>query len=186
VRKIVIIFMFLTALLFAQGCDDPNKFKPKLPVADKVEDVPTFVMENFKLTSTDDGVIKWVFHAKSAQIFEMKKKAYAQVVEIKYMEDANKFSYITADRAELNTDTNDMFMTGNVNLKASSGATLQTEKLTWIDSQKLMKSDEEVTIVKDNNILHGKGFESDVQMKNIQIKKQVKLKAKDFKSENLF
>jgi LPS export ABC transporter protein LptC len=116
----------------------------------------------------------------------MKKKAYAQNVEIKYFEDSKKYSLITADKAVLDTDTNFMEMTGNVNLKTSSGATLQTEKLFWDDVHKKMYSDEEVTIIKEGSILNGVGFESDVQMKDIVIKNKVKLKARNLKSGKIF
>ncbi len=182
----LIVLMSLPVLLFLAGCDEATRFKPKLPVGGNVENIPSFVMENFKLTSTEKGAVKWIFNAKATQIFEMKKKAYAQNVEIKYFEDSKKYSLLTADKAVLDTDTNFMEMTGNVHLQNSSGATLQTEKLFWDDAHKKMYSDEEVTIIKEGSTLNGVGFESDVQMKNVVIKNKVKLKARNLKSGKIF
>jgi LPS export ABC transporter protein LptC len=172
-KKITIALLVLGLIL--SSCT-PDKPKPKLPVGDKVEDIPNFVMEGFKLRSTEQGDVQWELEAKAAQIFERKKKAYAQDFTMRSFEKGGQTSVLTGDRAVIDTDTNFLEATGNVHLKANNGMVLITDKFFWDDGKKLAYGDAAVTVIKGNTTLRGIGFESDMNMRNLQIKKRVRLK----------
>jgi len=140
-------------------------------------------MVGFKMEATEGAKKKWEFEAKSAQVLEMKKKSYAQSVRIKYFQPDGKFSYLTGDRAILSTDTNFMEITGNVELTGADGVRMQTQKLFWDDKIKKLYTDAAVTIIRKNSTLSGVGFESDISMKNMIIKKGVKLRAEQLGTE---
>ena len=93
-RKVLIIALTVVLAVTLASCGE-KKIKPKLPVGDKIEDIPNFVMEGFVLTSTEKGTRQWEMHAKGAQIFERKKKAYAQDVNMKSFEKKGKHSIPT-------------------------------------------------------------------------------------------
>jgi LPS export ABC transporter protein LptC len=170
------------SLVFLPACT-PEKPKPKLPVGDKVEDIPNFVMEGFKLRSTEQGDVQWELEAKAAQIFERKKKAYAQDFIMRSFEKGSQSSTLTGDRAVIDTETNFLEATGNVHLKANNGMLLITDKFFWDDRKKLAYGDAAVTVIKGNTVLKGIGFESDMDMRNLQIKNRVRLKAEDLGDE---
>jgi LPS export ABC transporter protein LptC len=181
--KVKILTVIIAAsLVFLAACT-PDKPKPKLPVGDKAEDIPNFVMEGFKLRSTEQGDVQWELEAKGAQIFEMKKKAYAQDFTMRSFEKGKITSTLTGDRAVIDTVTNFLEATGNVHLKANNGMLLITEKFFWDDQKKLAYGDAAVTVIKGNTTLKGVGFESDMDMRNLQIKKRVRLKAEDIGNE---
>jgi LPS export ABC transporter protein LptC len=181
VRKAILLIMLLTAVLFLPGCGDGKKIKPKLPVGDKIEDIPNFVMEGFKFSSAQKGVRNWQIDGRGAQIFEMKKKIYIQDFTMTSFEAKGKKSVLTGDKAVINSDTNFMEVDDHVKFRASNGMVLKTQKLFWDDKLRKMYTDVEVVIIKDGSVLKGIGFESDADMKNMVIKKKVKLTAKDIK-----
>lgn len=180
-KKISAIFIIM--LLFFTGCGKEKKVKINLPANEKIENIPSFVMQGFLLKSTENGKTKFEIYSKTAQIFELKKEAYAQTVEAKIFEDDGKISILKGDRAIINTETNSVEINGNVVLNGSSGIVLKTEKLFWDDKNKKIFSDEEVTIIKKNNVIKGIGFESDSALKNIKLKNKVELKARDLQDE---
>ena len=177
-KGILIITAFILALLLP-ACGDDTKIKPRMPAGDRIEDIPSYVMQGFTLQSVEDGKVLFEIKAKSAQVFELKKKAYVQIVTARYYVDSKKPSLLWADRAVIDTDTNFIDMQGNVKVKSAEGMQLETDRLFWDNKQKKMYSDAKVTVYKGKNTLYGIGFESDSQLKNIQIKKSVTVKARD-------
>jgi LPS export ABC transporter protein LptC len=172
-KHIIVIF---AAMVFLTSCGD-NKPKPKLPVGDKIEDIPNYVMQGFKLRNTQKGGIEWEMEAKGAQVFEIKNKAYAQEFTMRTFEKSGAVSILTGKRAVIDTKTNFLEATGDVRLKSDNGMLLITEKLFWDDVRKLAYSDAAVTVIKAGSTLKGVGFESDMYMRNLKINSRVKLKA---------
>ena len=167
----------IAAVLFA-GCGREKKIKPSLPVGDSVESVPNFVMENFTLKSAQKGEVKWEVNAKGAQVFEMKKKAYAQGFVMNYMDANHSKTVLYGDRAVIDTDTNFMEITGNVKAISGDGAVVQTNRLFGMTGEK-MYTEEEVTVTRDGTVLKGIGLETDAGFKNLEIKRRVTLRAVD-------
>jgi LPS export ABC transporter protein LptC len=176
-KKKFILLLPVLLLFWVCGCGKSAKIQPKLPISGGIEDIPNFVMEGFKMKSTDKGKVRWEITARAAQIFELKKKAYAQSVIMVHYDEMDKKTFLYGDRAEINTDTNFMIITGNVKAVSSEGAIIQTQKLFWDDKLKKMYTDDEVTITRQGSVLKGIGFESDAGFKNVEIKRRVRLKA---------
>lgn len=181
-KRTYAIILVITVSLFLAACGD-NKPRPKLPLGDKMEDIPSYVMQGFKMRNTDKGGVDWELEAKGAQVFEMKKKAYAQDFTMHTFEKNGSTSVLTGERAVINTDTNFLEATGNVRLKSDNGMLLITDKLFWDDAKKLAYGDAAVTVIKGGTVLKGVGFESDMYMRDLKIHSRVKLKAKDIGNE---
>ena len=176
---------FFAAILISVlmcSCGDGNKLKPKLP-ADSDETIPTYVMRGFDMVSTENGEIKISIKAEGAQVFEKKKKAYAQKVIITQDEGKGKRSVLTGERAIIDTDTNFIEIYGDVRLNASNGSLLLTERLFWDEKKQKVFTEEAVTIIKGKSVLKGIGMESDSGLNEIEIKKRVEFRAKDIDSE---
>lgn len=176
VKRTGLIVLLMCFLAVSCGRNTP---KPKLPLGDKIEDTPNYVMQGFKLRSTEKGGIEWEMEAKGAQVFEIKNKAYAQDFTMKTFEKNGAISILTGDRAVIDTKTNFLEATGNVRLKSDNGDLLITEKLFWDNEKGFVYGDAPVTLITKNSVLKGVGFESDMYMRNLKIHSRVKLKAGD-------
>jgi LPS export ABC transporter protein LptC len=174
-RSFAIILTIAVSLTLA-ACGEARP-KPRLPVGDRAEDTPSYVMQGFKLRSTEKGGVEWELEAKGAQVFELKKKAYAQDFTMKVFEKSGAASILTGERAVIDTATNFLEATGNVRLKADNGMLLITGKLNWDDAKELAYGDGPVTVIKGGTTLKGVGFESDMYMRNLKLHSRVKLKA---------
>ncbi len=179
-KKAFIFFITASIVFFSCGGEE---VKPRLPVGENIEDVPNFVMEGFRLTSTKDGEEKWILTGRGAQIFEMKNKAFVQDVKMESFDEKGRVTVLTGDRADVDTETNFMKVTGDVRVAAPNGMVLKTEELYWDEKKQKIYNNAFVTIIKDNNKIHGIGFESGASMENMRIKKRVRLRAKDIKNE---
>jgi LPS export ABC transporter protein LptC len=177
--KNIVSLALIIFVIFTAGCGDEVKIKPRLPVGDNVEDIPNYVIEGFKLMSTDKGKTEWEIAGKSAQVFEMKKRIFVQDFVMKIYEKSGSYATTTGKKAIINTDTNFMEVDDNVRYTATNGMLLKTEKLFWDNALKKIYTEAEVIVIKDKSILKGIGFESDSSMQNMVIKKQVRLTARD-------
>jgi LPS export ABC transporter protein LptC len=98
---------------------------------------------------------------------------------MKNYDDSGKYSTLTGKKGLIYSDTNNLEISDDVVYKAVNGMILKTRKLYWDNALKRMHTDDEVIIIKGSSILKGIGLESDASMKNMVIKKQVRLTAKD-------
>jgi LPS export ABC transporter protein LptC len=178
-KKMLLFAAIIAVLSLLSGCGGEKKIRPSLPAANKIEDIPNYVIEGFKLMSTDKGKKEWEIDGKNAQVFEMKKRIFVQNFLMKTFEKNGTYSTTTGKRAVIQTDTNFMEISEDVRYTASNGMVLKTEKLFWDNAQKKIYSDAQVIIIKGQSVLKGIGFESDASMENMVIKKQVRLTAKD-------
>jgi LPS export ABC transporter protein LptC len=170
--------LIMLLLLVTAGCEH-KKIQPKLPTKDKIENIPNYIIQGFNLTTTEHGIKQTELRAESAQVFEMKKTIFAQKLEAKNYEKNGDITVLNADSAVINTETNSFKATGNVKINAPDGTVIYTDSIFWDDVQKMVIGEGPVTVIKDNNVISGVGFQSDVNMRNIKINKKVKLKAKD-------
>jgi LPS export ABC transporter protein LptC len=183
-RKLAICILICLAAAVFTSCGDDKKIKPRLPVGQNIEDIPSFVVEGFEYTSTHGGVTDWRIDGKGAQVFEMKKKIYVQNFTMTTFEKNGAKSVLTGKRAIVNSDTNFMEVDEDVKFRASNGMILKTQKLFWDDKLKKMYTEAEVIIIRNGTVLKGVGLESDAEMKNMVIKKKVRLTAKDLQEAN--
>jgi LPS export ABC transporter protein LptC len=178
-KKIVILFVLAVVCVFMSACTDDDRIKPRLPVGGNIEDIPNYIIEGFALQNSIKGKTDWEITGKGAQVFELKKKIYVQDFLMKNYDDSGKYSTLTGKKGLIYSDTNNLEISDDVVYKAVNGMILKTRKLYWDNALKRMHTDDEVIIIKGSSILKGIGLESDASMKNMVIKKQVRLTAKD-------
>ena len=178
---------FITALILAAlfcSCGNGPKFRPSLPLGENAADVPSYVIENFSLSSSDSGSVKWKMKAKAAQVFELKKKAHAQDVYLETFDNDGKKTTLTCTRAVINTDTYFLEAEGSVKVKAPNNMEVHTEKLFWDEKKQIFYTDAAVAVYKEGAVLRGIGLESDREMNNLRILKGVRLKAEVQENED--
>jgi len=81
-------------------------------------------------------------------------------------------SNLVSERGVLYEESNDVEALGNVVVVSDSGMTVRTQRLRWDNTRQKITSNDFVTITTaENDTLHGKGFQSDQNLKQWSIGK---------------
>ncbi len=129
-------------------------------------------IEKFVITETKDGKIKTILEAESAIIDEDNKIAKLKLPKVKFYEDGKYQSILIAEEGEINMETNNVKAFGKCTVETVNNEYLQTRDVSYDAKKQLIYSDSDIKITKDKDVMYGKGFESDTELKNIVIKKQ--------------
>jgi LPS export ABC transporter protein LptC len=81
---------------------------------------------------------------------------------------------VTGDEGDLNQETKDVELRGNVVLVSSDGLRLETERLRWDAEAQRAWTAEPVTIYRSGTVVRGTGFESRVAEEATSIKGRVR------------
>lgn len=129
-------------------------------------------IEKFVITETKDGKIKTILESESAIIYEDKKIAYLTLPKVKFYEAGKYKSTLTAQTGEVNLNTNNVRAFGECIVDTIENEHLQTSDVTYDANKKIIYSDNDIKITKGKNVIYGKGFKSDTDLNNIEIKHQ--------------
>ena len=129
-------------------------------------------IEKFVITETKDGKIKTILEAESAVIDEDNKIATLTLPKVKFYDDGKYKSILIAESGEINMETNNVKAFGKCTVETVNNEYLQTRDVSYDAKKQLIYSDNDIKITKDNDVIYGKGFESDTDLQNIVIKKQ--------------
>ena len=96
-------------------------------------------------TATRDGKKEWSLEAGSAHYIEDEKKAVLKDLFITYFLEGDRKAYLSADQGILNTDTNDIEFSGNVEIR-NAEYRLKTEQLNYEHKRRLIFTNNRVNI----------------------------------------
>jgi LPS export ABC transporter protein LptC len=140
---------------------------------------PDAVIEKFHLISTVQGEKHWELYSTSAQLFQTQKQAYADNIYAQYFKKNKLVSTLTADKAVINTETNDTQVEGHIELITENGSKLETEKLNWDPDTDEIKTDARVHIYKGSDDITAIGMVADTQLNNVRFMRDVRTKVRD-------
>jgi len=142
---------------------------------DTIEETPPTTeqtIEKFVITETKDGKIKTILESESAIIYEDKKIAYLTLPKVKFYEDGKYRSILIAEKGEINLNTNNVKAFGKCTVDTVENEYLQTRDVTYDANKKIIYSDSDIKITRGKDVVYGKGFKSDTDLNNIEIKHQ--------------
>ncbi len=142
---------------------------------DTIEETPPTTeqtIEKFVITETKDGKIKTILEAESAVIDEDKKVALLTLPKVKFYDNGKYRSILIAESGQIDMETNNIKAFGKCTVDTIENEYLQTRDVTYDANKKTIYSSSDIKITKGNDVIYGKGFESDTDLKNIVIKKQ--------------
>jgi LPS export ABC transporter protein LptC len=166
------VTIVLAAALFAAGCGD----RPDPPPAEERADLADQVIMEFSTTETFGGDKSWRLLAAKAEVFG--GKGFSKVYGVKvlfYGPEGDVTSTLTSERGRVSEGTRDLQAFGNVLLESSDGVTLETNSLRWDNRNERIWSAEFVTVTEGNKVLTGYGFDSDPDLKNVQVHSEVNI-----------
>ena len=91
-----------------------------------------------------------------------------------YDEDGSLASTLEAEKGEIDGQTHDLRVRGDVTVFSLERGTLETDSLTWVNADNLIKTDAAVRLTSERDILTGEGFEADPAMRRWTIRRQIK------------
>ena len=155
----------ICSFTFCSCVEEENSIEETPPTTEQT-------IEKFVITETKDGNIKTILEAESAVIDEDNKTAILKLPKVKFYEDGKYKSILIAESGEINMDTNDVKALGKCTVETVDNEYLQTRDVFYNAKKRLIYSDNDIKITKGKDVVYGKGFESDTDLKNIVIKKQ--------------
>ncbi len=125
IRKIILVAVF--GLVIAFGVSIYSHFSSKtLPVQVEFTDEGVDVkIQDFKLEHETAGKKEWEVQADTAKVNNEKKKVDLDQVRVTYNLKNNQKSYISADKGQMNQETKDIELEGNVRFTAESSQLFQ-------------------------------------------------------------
>jgi LPS export ABC transporter protein LptC len=122
---------------------------------------------------------RWQLDAEYSETFEDQSKTTMRKVVIKVDQptkggQASRSWTVTGDEGDLNQDTKDVELRGNVVLISSDGLRLETERLRWHAEGQRAWTDAPVVIYRSGAVVRGTGFESRVAEEISSIKGRVR------------
>jgi LPS export ABC transporter protein LptC len=122
---------------------------------------------------------RWQLDAEYSETFEEQNKTTMKKVTVKVDQpskgDQGSRSWtVTGDEGDLNQETKDVELRGNVVLISSDGLRLETDKLRWDAEGQRAWTEDPVVIYRSGAVVRGTGFESKVAEEISSIKGRVR------------
>ncbi len=153
--------------------------EPKLPQV-TAQDTPDQILENSTIILTVGGIKSTVIKASTLVKYEKKDLTLARVIQADFFDKEGKHtSVLTADSGFIHEQRQDMEVLGRVLVITDDGLRLETTSLRWDPKINKVVTDDFVKITKKNDIITGYGLESDAELRNIKIKRNVKGKLEE-------
>ena len=135
---------------------------------------PDMLINNFTTSSYEDGVLTWEITAKESSYYYSENRSIAKEILLKYYENNKVSTTVMADTAIITIDSNDIELLGNVDMISTSGNRLLTSGIKWNDKNKMLDTDENIKIIKQNgDIIEGTGLKADYKLEHYEIKRNV-------------
>jgi len=167
-RLVILFFSFVLFLSCENNQENINHFI-------SLEELPVEELFHTEIQYTENGIIKVRVFSNNMQRFvndEDKVELYGGVhFDFFKLDNKNKKSVLTSEKAIINNTTNIMMALNDVVLKSSDNKTLQTEQLIWDKNLDLIYTDLEVKIQTNDEIITGVGFKSTPDFMDYEISK---------------
>ena len=135
---------------------------------------------DFRTMESDSGQVKWILEAPVARVYNIRKLLVTDNPKITFYDENGEISSVlTADMGEYNQETHDMTALGNVVVTTIEGYTLETESLIMLRELGEIHSEDFVKVTKGEDILTGYGFQGYPELKNVDIKRDVRAYLRD-------
>ncbi len=158
-NPVISILIFLIIFLSGNLCEAVS--------AELQQTINEFHLSGF----SDKGEKTWEISSKSADIFSKQIKLTDIVGKIYGQEEI----VLTAEKGNFDRAQNKVHLEKNVVIATESGAKLTTDYLNWDNQTSLVTTDAAVDIKKDNVVTTGVGIKGDVELRTVDLKRDVKV-----------
>jgi LPS export ABC transporter protein LptC len=171
---LVVVFVSVVVGVLVRRARIPRAI-PTEPVATNAD----YRLKQIHLQEQGRDGSRWQLDAEYSETFEEQNKTTMKKVVVKVDQAAkgdnpSRSWTVTGDEGELNQESKDVVLRGNVVLVSSDGLRLETDRLNWdADAQRAWTQDP-VVIYRSGAVVRGTGFESRVTEEVTNIKGRVR------------
>lgn len=133
-------------------------------------------LEKIRLTEDKDGRKTWELEAKSIDQYQERNIILLEEVRVTYYTKDGKVVFISGDRGEVNPDSKDMRLTGNVLLSLNDSYSLKTNSISYQHSSRKVITPDLVEMEGKHIRMEGRGMWIDMEAKKFKILGEVKTK----------
>jgi LPS export ABC transporter protein LptC len=130
------------------------------------------IVEKLTVTQIDEGKLKMILEAESANVNENENIVSLKFPKIKFYDKGNYISTVCAESADINIKTYNVKSRGKCTLDTVNNEHLETTDLIYDAKKKLVYSSSKVKIIRRGETVYGESFESDVKLDKVVIRKQ--------------
>jgi len=142
---------------------------------------PTSWARNTLTIFTTGGTKTTEIYSDSVVNFAEKDSTQAYMLRVKFYDNNGEWmSQLTADSGVIRENTEHLEVFGRVYVATRDSIRLQTTQLAWDAERSKIVSDQYVKIDQKGYLVAGYGFESDPDLKNIKLKRQVSGEIPDY------
>lgn len=103
-------------------------------------------IDQMHVVQNKQGEKNWEMWAKTAKVYRKKNLTELETIHIQYYPKNGKPLDITADNGEMETDSRNILLRGNVLIKTSAGYTLHTDSLRFRPKDKRIDTDDKILL----------------------------------------
>jgi len=126
----------------------------------------TLASDNFKL---------WDLNAQTARIFEDGNKILLEDLHITFYQRSGTTYKLSADQGELDMETRNIHINGNVKAVLPDNATIKTQSAFYNNTSRVITSRERLTITRGALTMQGIGLTANLGTETVEILKNVKV-----------
>ena len=174
ILTLVVVFLSVVVGVLVHRARGPRRL-PIEPAATNAD----YRLKQVHLQEQSRDGSRWALDAEYSETFEGENKTTMKKVTIKVDQpakggEAPRSWTVTGDEGDLNQETKDVDLRGNVVLVSNDGLRLETDRLRWDAAQQRAWTEEPVVIYRSGAIVRGTGFESRVNEEVSNIKGRVR------------
>ena len=165
---IILINISFFSILFFVGCDsiyENQKISIKKNITSEKADR---VGDTVVITSLKGNKINWYLTSIHVEEFSKKRLIIADDVLVYYFKNDDIVSTLTSDKAEIDEIKKLLKAIGNVVVLSDNGV-LKTELLYWNLSNNQVFTQENVTIIKGENVMYGKNLLTNIELQSAEL-----------------
>jgi LPS export ABC transporter protein LptC len=162
ILTLVVVFLSVVVGVLIHRARTPRALSTE-PAATNAD----YRLKQVRLQETGRDGSRWQLDAEYSETFEERNTTSMKKVTIKVDQPSKSASRVlswtvTGDEGDLNQETKDVELRGNVVLVSSDGLRLETERLRWDAEAQRAWTTDAVTIYRSGAVVRGTGFESRV------------------------
>jgi LPS export ABC transporter protein LptC len=174
ILTLVVVFLSVVVGVLVHRARTPRAI-PTEPAATSAD----YRLKQVRLQETGRDGSRWQLDAEYSETFEERNTTAMKKVTIRVDQPSKSVPgarswIVTGDEGDLNEETKNVELRGNVVLVSSDGLRLETERLRWDAEGQRAWTTEAVTIYRSGAVVRGFGFESRVAEEATSIKGRVR------------
>lgn len=126
-------------------------------------------------TLGSDNFRLWELNARTARVFEEGKKIILEDLQITFHQRSGSPYQLKADEGELDMDTRNIRISGNVKAVLPDNATIETQSAFYENTSRVITSHDPLIITRGSIVMQGVGMKADLGAETVSILNNVRV-----------